>query len=664
MRLNKLVLHNFQGLRDLDLDFQGESVVIYGDNATGKTTVANAISWLLTDKPYNEAKNFSPKTRGEKDFLHHLEHSAEGVFADAEGKLTTLKKSYREIWTKKRGGNQEIFSGNTVDYYLDGIPVKEKEYQKEINALFGEPQTLRILIDPRYFSEGMSWEQRRKLLIECFGDIDDGDVINGNPELSELTCYLNPANRKAVGVDDFRILAAAELKSINKRLTELPGRIDEANRAIPEGKTISGDIDTQLKQINAALEAMTEQRAAAMAEFSQSDAAAEIKREISRLNLVLADGEAAHNFRENQAKTAGAKRINQAEAELDEAKKELAKTKGDEEIITYSIKQLKSLREDLLAAYEAEQNKRWEEGQEVCPVCLRPFPAEDIKAKQEEFNLAKSRRLAEINQRGKTTCSKEAIAAKEKELAGNKARQAVCMTNIKKLDKKLKEEKAALPHSTEYRQTVEAQKIARQIAALMQQLQVDKPIEKPQAIEGLDAEIARLKDQAVKLQEMKAKEATIAAQKKRIAELENEEANLITQYGYWQKGNYLCEQFIKTKVNLFNSTIDSHFPSVHYQMFTEQINGGVKECCEVLIAGENGQMVPYAEANNAARINAGIEIIGVLSRHYGLSLPVIVDNAESITALADSGGQIIRMVVSEKDKKLRLIIEQNKKGER
>ena len=86
----------------------------------------------------------------------------------------------------------------------------------------------------------------------------------------------------------------------------------------------------------------------------------------------------------------------------------------------------------------------------------------------------------------------------------------------------------------------------------------------------------------------------------------------------------------------------------------EQINGGVKEDCEVLIPGEGGRMVPYTFANNAARINAGLEIISVLAEHWNTEMPVFIDNAESVTHLADTWMQTIRLVVSEQDKQLRL----------
>ena len=64
-------------------------------------------------------------------------------------------------------------------------------------------------------------------------------------------------------------------------------------------------------------------------------------------------------------------------------------------------------------------------------------------------------------------------------------------------------------------------------------------------------------------------------------------------------------------------------------------------------------LVPFKSANNAARINAGLELIDTLAEYYGVELPVFVDNAESVTKLTQTQTQVIRLVVSEPDKTLR-----------
>ena len=64
--------------------------------------------------------------------------------------------------------------------------------------------------------------------------------------------------------------------------------------------------------------------------------------------------------------------------------------------------------------------------------------------------------------------------------------------------------------------------------------------------------------------------------------------------------------------------------------------------------------VPYNGVNNGMKINLGIDIINTLSCAAGVRVPLFVDNAESVTCLETSASQIIRLVVSENDKELRV----------
>ncbi len=114
------------------------------------------------------------------------------------------------------------------------------------------------------------------------------------------------------------------------------------------------------------------------------------------------------------------------------------------------------------------------------------------------------------------------------------------------------------------------------------------------------------------------------------------------------------ELFTKTKVRMLTERINGKFKNVRFRLFVEQINGGVKDDCEVMIPTEDGNLVPFTFANNAARINAGLEIINTLSHHWGIEMPVFIDNAESVTKLLQMDTQVIRLVVSEPDKELRL----------
>ena len=67
MKLLKLTLKNFKGIRDFTLEANGKNVNCYGDNATGKTTIFDAFLWLLFDKDSKNRKDFELKTLDENN---------------------------------------------------------------------------------------------------------------------------------------------------------------------------------------------------------------------------------------------------------------------------------------------------------------------------------------------------------------------------------------------------------------------------------------------------------------------------------------------------------------------------------------------------------------------------------------------------------------------
>ena len=90
--LDKLKLRMWKGVRDFILDAQGRDVKIYGDNATGKTTLADAWYWLLFDEDSNSQSQFDIKTLDKNNEpIHGVEHEIEGILG-IDNKKVSLKK--------------------------------------------------------------------------------------------------------------------------------------------------------------------------------------------------------------------------------------------------------------------------------------------------------------------------------------------------------------------------------------------------------------------------------------------------------------------------------------------------------------------------------------------------------------------------------------------
>ena len=111
IKIERLTLQNFKGIRSLEINAEGKNLNIYGDNATGKTTVFDAFMWLLFNKDSLGRSDFGIKTQdSEGNTIHNLEHSVECELT-VDDAILTLKKVYAEKWTKKRGSAEAEFTG-------------------------------------------------------------------------------------------------------------------------------------------------------------------------------------------------------------------------------------------------------------------------------------------------------------------------------------------------------------------------------------------------------------------------------------------------------------------------------------------------------------------------------------------------------------------------
>lgn len=174
-------------------------------------------------------------------------------------------------------------------------------------------------------------------------------------------------------------------------------------------------------------------------------------------------------------------------------------------------------------------------------------------------------------------------------------------------------------------------------------------------ISAIDAQMKDIMAKRDEQEHLKASASVALSAKSRVDELEKMEKSLGAAYEELEHGLYLCDVYTKTLVDMLTEKINGKFKSVRFRLFQPQINGGLKEDCEVMVPSSAGNMVPYSIANNAARLNAGLEIIDTLSEYWGVRMPVVLDNAESVThPYKMKEGQFIRLVVSEGDKKLRL----------
>lgn len=652
LRLNRLTLANFKGIRNFTLEPNGADCMVYGANEAGKTSLVDAYQWLLFGRDSQNRADFGIKTLDQNSQpITGLDHEVEAVF-DLNGRQLTLRRVFAEKWTKKRGSATATFTGHETTYFIDGVPCKEKEYQDRV-AIIADEATFRLLTDPYHFNRNLSWQERRRILLEVCGYISDQEVISSDHSLSKLPSIL--AGRS---MDDYRKIVQARMSKINQELKEIPTRIDEATRALPDVPDIDeAELQSQLKALSDQLAA----KQAVLAQVSSGGSVAEARvalreyeAEIQRLRNEQARKQAERQAEIRKAFFDAQEKLRQIEAERNMAVRRLS-------ILALEIEHLDAEIADL--------RKRWHERHQeefvftqdsTCPTCGRPLPEEYLAEAREKalanFNLAKAQHLEEITDAGKRRrAERDTMAAERNELVTKLAEFEEQIAEAKAEAERLEADSDAL--AIQWAKSVEEDPAF--VALLRKKDEMEAEIARLQAgsqeavvktsreIDGLRIRINGPKTHLVLLQTRKA--GLI-----RIEQLKAQEKALAAEYERLEGELYLCEQFVRTKVNLLEDRINSKFRYARFKLFETQVNGGIAETCVTLYKG-----VPYPDLNGAAKVQIGLDIIKTLSEHYGFRAPIFVDERESISELPPVGSQVISLVVSPQDKALRVEIDKD-----
>ncbi len=652
--ISSLELTNFQG-GTFKLDTNGGNLDIYAANGLGKTRLASAFQWLLFNKDSLGRSDFDIKninTKGET--AHGLDHSVEGVF-DVDGKKIILSKTYRETWTKKRGASKATFTGHTTDYGVNGVPVQKKEYQGHVEDIAGDEDIFKLLTSPSAFPT-LHWKKQRELLMEVCGDISDHDVLeemvtpfDNKDDISNLTNILNDKS-----LDDHRAIITARRTVINKELEKIPVRIDEVNRALPD---ITGlDKDKIVGEV-AVLESKINDQKLQLQGIDTGGNIAELSKNLAIVNADMQSMETTHYSKTMKLANELNVEIEEHQNATDSRKRRIASIDVE---IDGSIKDIKSLEgelDELRATWSTVDSITFKDTikdtiELVCPACNQDLPNDKVREAREKalgiFNNDKAVRLANITKNGESlNKNKGAKCDCVSELEAEKVSlQEVADTDILSMlsnRDKLKEEAKDYSGIRGY-QALHDKKVDIEIDIKAeregQKVNVDE-IEN-----SINADIVTLTDIQNKLSFFARRESGA----KRIDELMAQEKELAAEFEKLEHELYLSDEFIRTKVTLLTDRINSQFKVARFKLFDQLVNGGLEECCEITVDG-----IPYDSGlNNAARINAGLDVCRTLADHYGLHAPVFVDNAESVCDLLYMDTQVIRLIVSKIDLKMRV----------
>jgi hypothetical protein len=661
MKLLKLTLKNFKGIRSFEFAPDGQNVSVYGTNGSGKSTIMDAFTWLLFDKNSHWEAKFGIKTLDSNgETIPKLEHTVTAILDD-EGKKVYLEKTLKERWVKARGTAETVYNGNTTIYMAGSpdapVPVSSAQYKKIVAGILDEG-LFKMLSDPLYFNEKLKTEDRRKALVEIVGETSDDDVVKAHPDLEEVPSILND-----MGIDDCRRGLKLKQRKVGQERDGIPERIDELSRQLP--KWTAEQVDNARQD----LASLPAEREAVQAEIARIQAPDQTAREleIEKAKGKVKDArkacdDVAHQRLQvfDKEKAEKSQNLHDLETKHREAEMDLtmllAESKATEGKMTEIGKSLDALRQ----SFVDEKKHPFGEAtiEKICPTCGQNLPDDMVEKLETErsqreaaFNQAKAENLKAINEKGITLSADLKTASSS--LEGCHRDIGMKKAEIEEIKKKISAMKQELdgltpPEPGELEKNLEAQaaeaqkKLERLMAALDEAPAADvRPLrtklESLQAridrAKGIEADTARGNDLNQRIQELLGKDGQLAQTQ---ADLERKLA--------------LLDEFSKTKMDMVNEKCNQAFTHVRWVMFRPNVtNSGYEACCEATWDG-----VPYKDLNTGFRINAGLDVINTLAQRAGKTVPIFLDNAESVVQLLPTDAQVIRLVVSDEDKSLRV----------
>lgn len=679
IQLKQLSIVNFKGISNLQVKYN-HITSIWGDNATGKTTIFDAFLWLFFGKNSEGVSQFEVKRLDENNkFIKGLESEVEAILL-IDTREICIKKVLRQKWITRRGDIESNYNGDENIYYWNDVPLKETEFKTKVKEIIDE-NLFRLITNPFYFSS-LKWQERRNTLIDIAGNITNEEVmkiIGTNSHHTQYSALLTALNQNKT-VDEYKREIASKKKKIKDEVDYIPSRIDEVRRGLPtdiDFEQIKADIlilNQQLADIEANLndrlaieKGENEKRANLMKEYNQLVQDRQQKIFSIKSQMQNIEFEAKQKAKESSGQLEAEKRSLQSKI----ADKEAEVVRFDQSI-TQLIQQktsdesaIEKLREDYIRI-DSEKLK-FDDHSFNCPTCQQALPAGDVEAKRKEltenFNSDKLQKLSKLSISAGEY--KKAIEAIEIRINNGTIALKNTQGEVEYLKQQLTdlEVKASFePSQSIEDKTKEILSINGEYLSLATALKNAEALDIPKPVfeatestvhEDLINQRQTIQQRVIDLNKELAKEQQIETGKIRIDELQSQETKLIQEIADLEGIEWAIMQFSKAKVDAIERRINGKFKFVKFKMFDTQVNGAEVECCETLV-NTNGSFVPFSDANNAARINSGIDIINALCEHYDIYAPIFIDNAESVTKISETDSQIIAMYVSGADKKLRV----------
>ena len=598
--LTHLFLENFCGIEHLDTDLW-ERTIISGFNREGKSTIANAINYLFTDKTSdNSAAGDSIRPHDANGVRKDFVDITVSVTASVDGEEYTLTKIQRQKWVKKRGSEDREFQGNENVYSINGVPKSQKDFYAFIEENICSVDELPFYINSNAFWK-LDAKKRREKVLSLADNYTNDDVIDKNPEFEELRSAL-----KVGTIDEISKADKSTIKRLKDRQRELPARIDEVSKTI-----VQEDFAELELHKNALKEKLAECEAKASEEIAMQKAISDAKVELTHIVTNLTSGI-------KDKKHALEMKLADIKNESQMLSSKITAYEGELEYLEQTIENRQKVIAETEVNLDKATKREIEQISLFCPTCGQLMPMEkqdENKAKLQAQKQAEMDRYSDyldtLKSELKTSVEKvKAIKDKLPEMTTNRKQ---LVSQVKDLENEIN----SLSDSVNYEDDPQYKAKQKEIADLESKLS---------SFAEYKSEKYIIREQIEEVEIRLGRATSNAKAEERIEQLKAEQMlvgqNILKAEAHLD----LLDRFSKTKVEMLEASVNSYFEIIKWKFYATQINGGLQPVCYALVNGESYDGL----LNKSDRLLCQIDLCRAFQKAGNINMFLLTDDCESI----------------------------------
>ena len=637
----------FHGEKEFHAEF-GKTTRISGKNGSGKSTVMNAFMETLTGKNADgtQADNVRPIVDGKE--LEGVD-VVRTVVLDIDGKETEIKKITKQKRERVDGVMQYVPGSNVNSYTVDGISFNQKKLDEFISENICPPETLLACCNQNVFLSLKSTTDMRAFLEKMAG-FDLNEYIKSlGAEFAEIEEITRGHSIEAVAktlnkqlTDQKKATTKAETEWKYEKAKDVDSGEDDVTRLTEQKVRYENQIailDEQEKSLDDLMEAYDHKSKDILdLKFEQSEIARNANEGLVQQRKTL-DCEI---FSLNQDMKSAENSLRMAEMDLRHAKMGVERhtaevKKAQEDWKKCSEKEFED------SQLKAIQNEEFDKDSLICPTCGQHFPPEQEiqirtdfeKRKAERIRIAESEKVAFEDYKDKELTritesgNKAAADLKEAKKAQAEAERKIAelKQKITSLAMKIQQKQAELsklPESVDLSDNAEYQKITAEIERAEEALkQMDNGSEQRREItdkrNGFIRECAKIDAEINNIQRKKqAHEEEVEKLYQAFRESSQKEADI-------QRKKDILKNFSIKKNERIAEMINPYFDEFQFNFLSYTQNNDPVEVCEMIRKG-----IEYRNLNYSDKLIVQTDLLCGFQKIQGVSLPIFIDNAESI----------------------------------